>query len=287
MLREIDQIFKWIKELQGVVRERQDPFRVQAERILKAFSAHDISPAQVVRFVPDGLLGEPSALADPGRLNNYLPAAFVNWVAQTLKLELRWLDGLSVTAHYHLDGYKNPARLFDELSGMLAQREEWGSFVIYVFKANSRALSGSRSGVFSVVLQEYLPERDGRELSRYYFLTHGASFDNVASVIHLLEICAIGHHLSIPVRGEVLGRKHLLSMYRMERLVPDNWKARATEPWYPDDALWLGLTGDAEWNRLYQTYLRESLNAAGMTWLAKEIDSERVRLASKRGVATM
>ena len=278
MLRDVDQIFKWIKGLFGVYKESRDPFRAQASRILQAFVAHGISPTQIARIVPEGMLKEPSSLADPSQLKKHLTSPFVTWVADALKLEMSWLDGDEQTAHFLLESYKKPSRLLDKLSE-IADREE-SSLAIHVFKSNPLPLSHTPEGPFSVVLEERFLELDGKEVSRFYFLTEGATFDHSPCVTHLLQICAIAHHLSVRVWGRVLGRKDLTALWRMDGLIPEHFNCTIAKYWHPDDALWTGLTGDPGWKRRHQAYLSESLVGDGMGWLAEELEIDRVRLSA-------
>lgn len=269
------------KELRGLQRDRTDSFRKEALRVINAFEAHDIPPNEVMRLLPDGMLDDPSDLANAQLLKKHL-ARISPWAESVLCLNPAWIKGRSSVPHQRVSSYKHLPALVEFLEAKEQESSDMSRFTLYVFKQDLRPVESS-SGPMVVVLSEVFAEIDEVELRRYYYLSHGLEFGHFHSLLNLMQILALAHHHGMVTWGRAMKPSYLYQLAEGEGFIPALWRGELAAGWYPDDLLWEGLSGDPEWKRAKQAVLDSSLRQEGLEWLADHICSERMRLAGHRG----
>lgn len=281
----ISSAIKLIKELYGVRRDHIDSFRKEAQRIIDAFEAHDIPPNEVMRLLPEGLLDDPSDLGSAQSLKKHL-AKVSPWTQSTLRLNPAWLKGRSSVPHKIISSYKHLTALVEFLQARELESADMSRFTVYVFKQDVQPIELS-SGPMVIILAETFAEIDEVELTRFYYLSERLEFGHLHCLLNLMHVMAFAHHYGIRVRGCVMKPSYLLRLERGEGFIPALWRGEIAKGWYPEDILWTGLTGDPAWKERMQADLDARLRREGFGWLASEIESERVRLASSgQGVVT-
>lgn len=276
--RPISSMIKLIKELYGVRRDHIDSFRKEAQRIIDAFEAHDIPPNEVMRLLPEGLLDDPSDLGNAQSLKKHL-AKMSPWTQSTLRLNPAWLKGRSCVPHQRISSYKHLAALVEFLQAREQESADMSRFTIYVFKQDVLPIELS-SGPMVIILAEDFAEIDEVELTRFYYLSEHLEFGHFHCLINFMQIVAVAHHYRITVWGRVMKPSYLARLERGEGFIPTLWRGEIPGGWYPEDILWTGLSGDPAWKEQKQAELDAQLREYGFGWMADEINSERVRLAS-------
>ena len=89
------------------IQDRRDPVRAQAQRMIDAFEAHGIARQQIARVLPPELSITPAALSSADELKDKVTPALLDWAADYLALDRRWLDRIDARPHQRVDGYKN------------------------------------------------------------------------------------------------------------------------------------------------------------------------------------
>jgi hypothetical protein len=75
--------------------------------MIAAFEARGIARQQIARVLPPELAVPPAALSTPNKLKDKVTPALLDWAADCLALDRRWLDVVKARPHRHVDGYKN------------------------------------------------------------------------------------------------------------------------------------------------------------------------------------
>lgn len=138
------------------VQERRDPVRAQAHRMIDAFEAHGIARQQIARVLPPELTIPPAALSTPDKLKDKVTPALLDWAADYLALDRRWLDGVEDRPHRRMDGYKNEG-IYAE---WLRQRQEVAPDVdrmLFVWTAEDRSLAARAVGPFALSIPRTAP----------------------------------------------------------------------------------------------------------------------------------
>ena len=100
----------------GWLRDRLDPTRIHAERLIQAFEAYGIARQQIPRLMPAGLTMPNAAFSSPDKLKAHLTPALLNWAAEHLAIRRSWLDGVGAQPHLIEDHYKAVAGYRDWLT---------------------------------------------------------------------------------------------------------------------------------------------------------------------------
>lgn len=276
----ISSLIKVGREVTSLSGDINDSFRREAQRIIDAFRAHDIPPNEVMRLLPDGVVGkDPSVFERASTLKAHLKTVSP-WAAATLQLDPAWIKGRTKCPHTRVQSYKHFVALSEFFERKVAESSEMDRFVLYVFKRDNEPMDRSR-GMFVAILEERFAEVDDECLSRYFHMTHRHTFDNFYAVLNLLQILALCHFHGINCWGHVMKDADLLALDDCEGFIPQLWKSRPTKGWYPMDPFWIGMTGDQQWNEGMRKELEDYLVRSGMTDVVEKLTSDRVRLARK------
>lgn len=264
----------------------RDSFRREAQRIIDAFKAHDLPPNEVMRLLPEGIVGDdPSVLERASSLKKYLKH-LSPWVASTLQLNPLWLKGRSDYPHKRVLSYKHFSELKDFFEAKQIEDPNMDRFVLHVFKADDAPMDKS-NGRFVVVLEEHFAELDDDSCSRFFYLSHGHDFDNRNALLNLLQIMALAFHYGIHSWGRVMKPAHILALDEGRGFIPLLWRDILVKSWYPEDPLWERCTGDQVWNAAARKELDADLIRNGMPGLVQRLQADRDRFAGKQPVVVM
>ncbi|MCE5365109.1 hypothetical protein [Pseudomonas anguilliseptica] len=275
-----------VREIFSLSTDYKDSFRREAQRIIDAFKAHNLPPNEVMRLLPDGMLGDdPSVLERATTLKKNLKHVSP-WVASTLQLDPHWIKGRSDFPHKRVSSYKHFAELKDFFEAKQIEDPNMDRFVLHVFKADDAPMDKSQ-GRFVVVLEEHFAELDDQYFSRFFYLSHGHDFDNPHALLNLLQIMALAFHYGIHSWGRVMKPAHLHALDEGRGFIPLLWREILVKSWYPEDPLWERCTGDQVWNAAARKELEADLIRNGMSELVQRLQADRDRFAGKQPVVGM
>jgi hypothetical protein len=124
----------------GWARNRMDPVRAQAQRMIDVFEAYGIARQQIARVLPADIQLSPFLFSNPDRLSEKITPRLLDWVAEYLAINRQWLDGIVGSApHLRVNGYKNAGVFVNWLSA----RKNLNLPVdrtLYVWKASKEAV---------------------------------------------------------------------------------------------------------------------------------------------------
>jgi hypothetical protein len=201
-------------------RNRKNPIRQQAQRVLEAFEAHGILKQQIPRLLPSDFSIPMDSFSSPDRLKTKLSPAFLDWVAITLNLQRGWLDGGEELPHEHYDIYQDLAAVYHWLQERQAAINHQ-TMIFHVLAVHPGKNPCEGKGRFCVVLEERFAEMDKRALSRYYTLTHGWTFEHISCLIELTCLAALSEALSIRFLGRVVSKINLDGVEKGKKFIPE------------------------------------------------------------------
>ena len=214
------------------VQERRDPVRAQAQRVIDAFEAHGIARQQIARVLPPGLAIPPASLSNADKLKDKVTLALLDWAADYLALDRRWLDGVGARPHRCVDGHRNE----DVYADWLRQRLEIApavNRVLYVWTADDPDSGETNGGPVCLVYSEDSAWLDGGSLSRYWLLSDQWPIDHGSCVVSMLKVVGIARSLGILVVGRLVPAP-VLRKLEAGRIFAPQAQARVGRIWYPE-----------------------------------------------------
>lgn len=244
------------------LRDRFDPARVQAQRLIRAFEAYGIARQQIPRLLPAGITLPNAAFSSPNKLKGHLTPALLDWAAEHLAIHRAWLDGVGAQPHLIKDHYKSVAGYRD----WLAQRIEQVPHVdrlVHVWKPQGAAMGPEAFGPVCLVYEETSIGLDGAEFSRFWRLSDEWPLDHPPCVENMIAVVAIAQSLELLVVGHELPVEDLRRLTAGKMLIPDlRWRRR--NRWHPED-LTRPLAGqDSAWRQARWQGAQAYLEAAGV-----------------------
>ncbi|MFM9917560.1 MAG: hypothetical protein ACKVOX_17285 [Rhizobacter sp.] len=215
------------------VQERRDPVRAQAQRMIDAFEAHGIARQQIARVLPPELAVPPAALSTPDKLKEKVTPALLDWAADYLALDRRWLDGVEARPHRHVDGYKNEGNYSEWLRQRQAVAPDVGR-VLFVWTAEDPISGGTSDGPVCLVYSEDSAWLDGGSLSRYWLLSDQWPIDHGSCVVSMLKVVGIARSLGILVVGRLIPAPFLRRL-EAGRIFAPQAQSRGGNLWNPED----------------------------------------------------
>jgi hypothetical protein len=241
-----------------------DSFRLEAQRIIDAFRAHDLDPNEVARILPKGVLlgASPSVLGDASELKNHL-SEVSPWALNELALDPLWLRGKSKKPHLYIHSYKHLSELTDFLKSREGLREDGTEglidrYQLHIYKQDDKPLSDS-AGTFVVLLSEEFACLDGDSYYRFYYLTEGHHFEHSPCLIHLLQIITVALHYRIFIFGHVMAPRRIEALDGGEGFVNDLVTGVTGKVWHPEDLFFRPGTGKEQWNLRARRWTVESM----------------------------
>lgn len=214
-------------------RESHSPTRLQAKRLVQAFEAHKIEKQQILRLLPPGFDIKPTAFSRAENLEEYMTPSLLDWAAEFLVLDRRWLDGVVNNPHMVVDGYKDEA-VYQEWLEERIKSEPDKRRTLFVWATSDLAASHNAKGFFSVVYAEYDVILDGQDLTRYWRFSDQWPADHRPCIDSLVKLVQICKSLEIRVVGRIVSRK-ALTKFEKRKSFASQAKSSAKEKWCPED----------------------------------------------------
>jgi len=256
------------------LRDRVDPTRMQAQRLIQAFEAFGIARQQIPRLLPAGLTLPNAAFSAPDKLKGHLTPALLDWAAEHLAIHRSWLDGVGTQPHLIEDHYKAVAGYRD----WLAQRIEQVPLVhrfVHVWKPQGAEIGPGAFGPVCLIYQETSDGLDGAEFSRFWRLSDEWPLDHAPCVENMVAAVAIARSLGLLVVGDELALDDLRRLTAGRALIPDLQRRRRGR-WHPEDLIEPLAGQDSAWRQARwegaQDYLRQAgIDRAKVAGAAHEI----------------
>lgn len=264
-------LFNWLKN-------RANPARLQAARILQVFEAHNVERTQINRLSPPDLQLTQFEWSSADELKKVLKPAHIDWAAGFFALEPGWLDGVSNRVHTLIHSYKTPGNLHRWFLSHAAQGDQGVRYKLHLLTSDSSAITAASSGCYAVVLEEFLGEANGY-LRRYYHLADGAHFDHYPCVVHLMQILAIAHFHGVIMRRAVIGTASLNKLSNCEGLIPELLYQARRHPLEADHEFWGHFSGVTHWLLNLRQHTETSLLEGGLHDVVASIHQDRQRFA--------
>ncbi len=103
----------------NLLRDRRDPARSQAKRLIETFEAYGIARQQIPRILPPDLKLPNAAFSTPDKLKDKVTPELLDWAAEHLAIRRSWLDLAEQAPHLLEDHYKAPVGYRDWLARRL------------------------------------------------------------------------------------------------------------------------------------------------------------------------
>ena len=217
------------------VQARRDPVRAQAKRVIDAFEAHGIARQQISRVLPPELAIPTASLSSADKLKDKVTPALLDWAADYLAMDRRWLDGVDPRPHLRVDGYKNEGIYAEWLRQRLEIAPD-ADCVLFVWTAADPASGSTSAGPVCLVYAEDSAWLDGGSLRRYWLLSDQWPIDHGPCVSSMLKVVGIARSLGILVVGRLVPAP-VLRRLEAGRIFAPQAQSRGGKLWYPEDML--------------------------------------------------
>jgi hypothetical protein len=213
------------------VRNKRNPFRLQAQRLLLAFESHGIKRQQIPRLLPAGLMSSASIFADADKLRDSVSPQLLDWAADYLAVNRSWLDGTNDQPHQLVEHYKDEAKYLDWFD----ERRQTGSSANRTLYVLAEAdLNVRPQGLVELLYAEHGSGLDGNELSRYWRLSSEWPAQHVPCLESTLEVLKHAKAAGVLVIGRVVERR-ALNEFVQGKTFGDQVTSRSRASWYPED----------------------------------------------------
>jgi len=252
----LSRLIKWGKH-------RADPLRLQAERMLEAFSAHDVKAHQVCALLPADIQVKATAWSSADTLLQDVSPLLLRWTAETLALNPAWLDGEPVCRQAKFAAHcKSPAQLYHWLREryLRGSKSQWDAGAsLCVLCACESPMTSAADGPLVLMLRETFAEVHGRERYRYTLLSDGWHLDHSPCTASLAAACAITLHLHLPIHALTVPARRLRALEEGRCFACEVWRG-AQGRWHPDDFVKAPPGKDTDWMRTIRTEARRMLS---------------------------
>lgn len=240
-------VFGLLEKAWNLLRDRLDPARAQAKRLIETFEAYGIARQQIPRLLPVELKLPNAAFSTPDKLNDKLTPELLDWAAEYLAINRAWLDGVSSQPHLRVDHYKQPA-LYREWLQERQRTAPDARRLLLVWKAVGSPVGPEAVGPLHLVYEEISDGLDGSELSRYWLLSEGWRWGHLPCVSNMVAVVAVAQETGVMVAGQDVPLALLLQLDTGKKLAPEVARKRQ-RLWHPDDLI-MPLPGtDTPWRQ--------------------------------------
>lgn len=217
------------------VQDRRDPVRAQAQRLIDAFEAYGIARQQIARVLPPGSAIPPASLSSADKLKDKVTPALLDWAADYLALDRRWLDGVGARPHRRVDGYRNEG-IYAEWLRQRLEVMPAADRVLFVWTAEDPVSGSTSGGPVCLVYSEESAWLDSSSLSRYWLLSDQWPIDHGSCVVSMLKVVGIARSLGILVVGRLVPAS-VLRKLEAGRIFAPQAQSRGGKLWHPVDML--------------------------------------------------
>jgi hypothetical protein len=215
--------------------DRNDPVRLQAERVITAFEVYGVKRQQIARLLPRPLALPPVRFSNPASLSGDVSPELLDWVAEYLGLNRAWLDGVDPQPHLLIEGYKDTPAHERWLRGRIHVAPNVHRFIT-VWKAESGPVSFDSVGPLCIVYEEVDAGLDGSEFSRYWLLSRNWPLGHPPSVECMVSLSSVARSLGILMTGRLKPLRWLAKLEGGRAFAPEV-EVVGGQLWYPEDTV--------------------------------------------------
>lgn len=258
---EITGVFGLLEKAWNLRRDRLDPARAQAKRLIETFDAYGIARQQIPRTLPPALKLPNSAFSTPDKLKDKITPELLDWAAGYLAISRSWLDGIEEMSHLVEDHYKSPEGYRKWLANRLEVAPTVSRFLAVLKPLGQEIPSGH--GPLCLTYEETTDGLDGSEFTRYWLLSDQWSLHHAPCLENLLAVIAVARSLGVRVLGSDVPLRELQQLEAGKKLIPEVMKSRRGQ-WHPEDLIDPLPGKDSEWRRALWTGAQGYLAKAGI-----------------------
>lgn len=230
----------------NLLRDRLDPARAQAKRLIETFEAYGIARQQIPRILPTELKLPNAAFSTPDKLKDKVTHQLLDWAADHLAIRRSWIDIGGEIPHLLEDHYKTPAGYRDWLVNRIEVAPNV-SRTLAVWKPLGQDIPNGH-GPLCLIYEETTDGLDGADFTRYWLLSDHWSLHHAPCLENLLAVIAVTRSLGIWVLGSDVPITQLQQLEAGKKLIPDIAKRRRGK-WHPEDLIEPLPGNDAEWRK--------------------------------------
>lgn len=230
----------------NLLRDRLDPARAQAQRLIETFEAYGIARQQIPRLLPTELKLPNAAFSTPDKLKDKVTPELLDWAAEHLAIRRSWLDMVDDMPHQMADHYKDVAGYRDWLAGRMEAAPNVHRYLA-VWKPVGQDIPNGR-GPLCLIYEEATEGLDGAAFTRYWLLSDHWRLDHMPCLENLLAVMAVIRSLGIRVVGNDVPMAQLRLLEAGKKLIPDVAKSRRNK-WHPEDLIEPLPGKDTEWRQ--------------------------------------
>lgn len=227
-------VFGLLGKAWNLLRDRLDPARAQAKRLIETFEGYGIARQQIPRIMPPELKLPNAAFSTPDKLKDKLTPELLDWAAGFLAISRSWIDKGGDKPHLLEDHYKSPAGYRDWLTNRVEQVTDV-SHCLYVLKPQGHEIPRGY-GPLCLIYQESTEGLDGSDFTRYWLLSDHWHLDHAPCLENLLAVIAVTRSLGILVLGSDIPIGLLQQLEAGKKLIPNVLK-RQCGKWHPEDLI--------------------------------------------------
>lgn len=232
------------------LRDRKDPARLQAQRLIQAFEAYGIARQQIPRVMPLSLRLPNAIFSRPTALKLHITPELLDWSAEYLCLDRAWLDGVSDTEQAHiLEVHYKSAHRYCEWFSSRCQVSGCEQRYLTVWKTVGQPIgSNGAAGPLCLVYEELFEGLDGHELSRYWLLSDHWIWHHPPCVSNMIAVVEIARSQGIFILGRDARPGALEKLEAGQLLIPQLFND-SRGAWYPEDLVRPLPGKDSEWRK--------------------------------------
>lgn len=232
----------------SLLRDRLDPARAQAQRLIETFEAYGIARQQITRLLPPELKLPNAAFSTPDKLKDKVTPELLDWAADHLAIRRSWLDNVDAIPHLMEDHYKAPAGYRDWLANRLEVSPNVSRYLA-IWKPVGQEIPNGH-GPLCLIYEETTDGLDGAEFTRYWLLSDHWSLHHAPCLENLLAVIAVTRSLGIGVLGSDVPMAQLQQLEAGKKLIPEVVKSRRGK-WHPEDLIDPLRGQDTEWRKAF------------------------------------
>lgn len=253
--------FGLLSKAWNLLRDRLDPARAQAQRLIETFEAYGIARQQIPRLLPPGLKLPNAAFSTPDKLKDKVTSELLDWAADHLNIRRSWLDNVDELPHLVEDHYKAPEGYRDWLANRLEVAPNISRYLA-VWKPLGQEIPNG-DGPLCLIYEETTDGLDGMEFTRYWLLSDQWSLHHAPCLENLLDVIAIARLLGAWVSGSSIPMRMLQQLEAGKTLIPAVAKSQRGK-WHPEDLIDPLPGNDSEWRQALWTGAQGYLAKGGI-----------------------
>ncbi len=253
----------------NLLRDRLDPARAQAKRLIETFEAYGIARQQIPRLLPPELKLPNAAFSTPDKLKDKVTSELLDWTEGHLGISRSWLDGVEEMPHLVEDHYKSPEGYLEWLKNRLEVAPNVSRFLAVLKPLGQEIPSGH--GPLCLIYEETTDGLDRSDFTRYWLLSDHWSLDHAPCLENLLAVIAVARSLGVRVLGSDISLRDLQQLEVGKKLIPEVMKSRRGQ-WHPEDLVGPLPGKDSEWRQALWTGAQGYLEKAGVVVSDLEVD---------------